>query len=226
MSDVTWDMDKRQQQQQRSTGHYQYSEASLSKEQGRSSKHNSKPKRIANNEAFLDASRDPRLSHEKYRGQMMTSKSRVSPDTTVSLDSQDFNEGSVVKIVFNFQMAALKKSSRSESASVASNEDVISCSFCPDSRSLGKSKMQDHLFRQHREACFSCGLCPSQASAIFETMERIRGHLAEEHSIDPDMKEIVDKLIKLPTAKNSLSTFKCAACARYDFLSCIIYDNS
>ena len=41
------------------------------------------PKRIGNNDAFLDASRDPRLNNVKYRAQMMTNKSRVSPDTTV-----------------------------------------------------------------------------------------------------------------------------------------------
>ena len=51
-----------------------------------------KPKTIADNglvEEFQDASRDPRLAHDKYRSHIMSNSStkttRISPDTTVSL---------------------------------------------------------------------------------------------------------------------------------------------
>ena len=66
-----------------------------------------------------------------------------------------------------------------------------------------------------RDACFACGLCTDQS---FVRIEQVRLHVEEEHSI---AKEIVDKLIKLPSTE-SLKSYRCVACpagtARYDML--------
>ena len=62
--------------------------------------------------------------------------------------------------------------------------------------------------------CFACAMCPNR---VFDTIEKVRGHVEDEHSIN--VREIVDKLIKLPTT-NNLRSFRCVACpasARYIF---------
>ena len=65
-----------------------------------------------------------------------------------------------------------------------------------------------------KNACFACAMCPNR---LFDTIDKVRGHVEDEHSIN--VREIVDKLIKLP-ATNYLRSFRCVACpasARYVF---------
>ena len=65
-----------------------------------------------------------------------------------------------------------------------------------------------------RNACFACAMCPNR---VFDTIEKVRGHVEDEHSIN--VAEIVNKLIKLPST-NNLRSFRCVACpasARYVF---------
>ena len=66
----------------------------------------------------------------------------------------------------------------------------------------------------NKNACFACAMCPNR---LFDTIDKVRVHVEDEHSIS--VKEIVDKLIKLP-ATNYLRSFRCVACpasARYVF---------
>jgi len=132
------------------------------------------PKRIANSDAFLDASRDPRLNNDKYRAQMMSNKSRVSPDTTITT------------------MASKKGTSKIDKVDSA---DLNQCG-------LG----QISQISVNKNACFACAMCPNR---LFDTIDKVRGHVEDEHSIN--VREIVDKLIKLP-ATNYLRSFRCVAC--------------
>ena len=66
----------------------------------------------------------------------------------------------------------------------------------------------------NKNACFACAMCPNR---LFDAIDKVRGHVEDEHSIN--VREIVDKLIKLP-ATNYLRSFRCVACpasARYVF---------
>ena len=58
----------------------------------------------------------------------------------------------------------------------------------------------------------------SWKNRVFDTIDKVRGHVEEEHSIN--VQEIVDKLIKLPSNDN-LRSYRCVACpasARYTFI--------
>lgn len=104
---------------------------------------------------------------------------------------------------------ASKKSSKNDP------DNVSSCQFCL--KSVDNARLKEHWFTHHKNACFTCGLCPGQMTAIFDTIGKVRSHVEKEHSIDA--KEIIDKLVKLPSPSN-LRSFKCVACpatARYEF---------
>jgi len=132
------------------------------------------PKRIANSDAFLDASRDPRLNNDKYRAQMMSNKSRVSPDTTITTMASKNGPSKVDKV----DKADLNQGGLGQTSQISVNKN----------------------------ACFACAMCPSR---LFDTIDKVRVHVEDEHSIS--VKEIVDKLIKLP-ATNYLRSFRCVAC--------------
>lgn len=84
-----------------------------------------------------------------------------------------------------------------------------------DSADLNQSGLgQTSQNSVNKNACFACAMCPNR---LFDAIDKVRGHVEEEHSIN--VREIVDKLIKLP-ATNYLRSFRCVACpasARYIF---------
>ena len=84
-----------------------------------------------------------------------------------------------------------------------------------DSADLNQSGLgQTSQISVNKNACFACAMCPNR---LFDAIDKVRGHVEDEHSIN--VREIVDKLIKLP-ATNYLRSFRCVACpasARYVF---------
>ena len=99
-----------------------------------------------------------------------------------------------------FQMASKKGTSKIDKVD---NADLNQCG-------LG----QISQISVNKNACFACAMCPNR---LFDTIDKVRGHVEDEHSIN--VREIVDKLIKLP-ATNYLQSFRCVACpasARYVF---------
>ena len=116
-------------------------------------------------------------------------------------------------------MATKKASSTTAKATASEGQkatmEVSVCLFC--SKNLPSTKVADHYYAYHRDMCFACGLCPTQVSSTFGQISEARTHVEEEHSI---AKEIVDQLIKVPSAAK-LKIYSCKACpassTRYAF---------
>lgn len=114
-----------------------------------------------------------------------------------------------------FQMAAAKKMKADSKHSGGNSEaaaNLSHCQFCPNSGPLSSKHLEDHVNSHHRNVRFSCGLCQGNTDenlSKFDAIDGVRQHVELVHSINA--KEIVDKLIKLPSI-NFLRSYRCVAC--------------